>query len=44
MNILGRDRDCDKGCGGMDSSMLFFFLILVIIFNGDMFGGGCGCR
>lgn len=32
----GRDRDC----GGIDDSLLFFFLILVIIFtNCDMFGG-----
>lgn len=50
-DILGRDRDCDrdrhchkdKDCGGMDSSLLFFFLILVIIFCGDdLFGGFFG--
>lgn len=33
----------ERGCGGVDDSLLFFFLILVIIFcNCDMFGGrGC---
>ena len=30
-----RDRDCD--CGGIDTSLLFFFLILVIIFTGGIF-------
>ena len=38
--LLGRRGDC----GEVDSSLLFFFLLLVILFcNCGMFGGG-DCR
>lgn len=38
-DLLGGRGECERECG-MDTSLLFFFLLLVVIFcNCDMFGG-----
>lgn len=38
-------NDCDRGCGGIfggnDNSCIW--IILLLLFCGNGFGGGCGC-
>lgn len=40
-DMLNRGRDCNRGCGGMDESMLFIFLILILCGG---FGNNSRCR
>lgn len=45
VDMLNKDKYCNSGCGGgcggMNDSM-FFFLILILLCGG--FGNNCGCR